>query len=259
MTAPDTKANVLVVEDDANLRELLSDTLDALGYRAFEAGDGIEALQKLKEEQIDLVISDIKMPGLDGVALLRKIRRYYPNLPVIFITGAASPEIIGRASPDGFLAKPFRIAHLEELIADALTGKTEPAVKPIRKVMVVDDDDLFRDMLADALRYDDYIPVAVPSGEAALKELERGTVDAVIADIKMPGMDGITLLKKIKEKSPELPVILITAFFSQDEASQKSGATQADGFLQKPFKLDNIVRLLKQISLTATENSPDSP
>ena len=259
MTVPDPKAKILVVEDDANLRELLIDTLDAIGYRTYGAVDGIEALQKLKEEQIDLLISDIKMPGMDGVALLKKVRRHYPHLPVIFITGVASPEIIGRASPDGFLAKPFRIAHLEELIEDALTGKSEKAVKQIRRVMVVDDDDLFREMLAEALRYDDYIPVALTSGEAALKELERGTVDAVIADIKMPGMDGITLLKKIKEKSPELPVILITAFFSQDEASRKSGAAQANGFLQKPFKLDNIIKLLKRISLTPTKNAPDSP
>ena len=248
------KANILVVDDDVNLRELLIDTLDAIGYSASGAVDGIEALQKLKEEKIDLVISDIKMPGIDGVALLKKVRRYYPNLPVLFITGVASPEIIGRASPDGFLAKPFRFTHLEELIEDALTGKSEKVVKQIRRVMVVDDDDLFREMLADALRFDDYIPVAVPSGEEALKELTHGTVDAVIADIKMPGMDGITLLKKVKEQFPEMPVILITAFFSQDEAGRKSGRTEANGFLRKPFKPDNIIKMLKQLSLAPARN-----
>jgi len=246
----DPRAKILVVEDDTHLRELLIDTLDAIGYRTSGASDGVEALQKLGEEKVDLVISDIKMPGIDGVALLKKVRRYYPALPVLFITGVASPEIIGRASPDGFLAKPFRISHLEELIEDTLVGKPEKIAEQIHKVMVVDDDDLFREMLADALRCADYVPLAVSSGDEALKELEHGTVDAVIADIKMPGMDGLTLLKKIKEESPQMPVILITAFLSQDEAGRKAGFTKADGFLQKPFEVGEILDILRQITPT---------
>jgi len=247
----DTKTKILVVDDDTHLRELLIDTLDAIGYGASGASDGVEALQKLREEKVDLVISDIKMPGIDGVTLLKKVRRYYPALPVLFITGVASPEIIGRASPDGFLAKPFRISLIEELIEDTLSGKSEKVARPIRKVMVVDDDDLFRDMLTEALRCSDYVPCAVAGGDEALKELENGTVDAVIADIKMPGMDGISLLKKIKAEHPKMPVVLITAFFSQDEAVRKAGSVEADGFLQKPFEIDSIIEILEEISQTA--------
>lgn len=245
---PDRKAKILVVDDDSNLRELLLDTLETIGYRAGGACDGVEALQKLQEEIFDLVITDIRMPRIDGVALLEKVRRLYPTLPVLLITGVASLEVIGRASPDGFLAKPFRISHLEDMIKDTLTGESEKVVKPIRRVMVVDDDELFREMLTDALRCDDYVPCAVSSGEEALTELEHGTIDAVIADIKMPGMDGITLLKRIKEKSPEMPVILITAFFSEEEAGQKAGSVEPNGFLKKPFEVDNILEILRQIS-----------
>jgi len=250
------RASILIVDDDPNLRDLLVDTLGAIGYRTTGASDGIEALQMLKEEKFDLMISDIKMPGIDGIALLKKTRRYYPDLPVLFITGVASPEIIGRASPDGFLAKPFRISHIEELIEDALKDKSEKAVNLIRRVMVVDDDDLFRDMLTEALSYNDYIPFAVSNGDDALRELENGTIDAVITDIKMPGMDGITLLKKIKIIYPRMPVILITAFLSRDEADRKAGSVEADGFLQKPFEVDNIIEILKEINLaTALQES----
>ena len=117
------KATILVVEDNATMRDLLVDTLDAIGYRATEASDGSEALQKLKEQKFDLIITDIMMPGIDGVALLKKVRKDYPNLPVLFITGVATPEVVERASPDGFLAKPFRISHIEELIEDTLKGR----------------------------------------------------------------------------------------------------------------------------------------
>ena len=245
------RATILVVDDDATLRDLLVDTLDAVGYRTTGASDGIEALQKLKEQMFDLMITDIKMPHIDGIALLKKVRRRYPKLPVLFITGVATPEVIGRASPEGFLAKPFRISLIEELIEDTLSGKSEKVARPIRKVMVVDDDDLFRDMLTEALRCSDYVPCAVAGGDEALKELENGTVDAVIADIKMPGMDGISLLKKIKAEHPKMPVVLITAFFTQDEAVRKAGSIEADGFLQKPFEVDNIIEILKEISQTA--------
>ncbi len=242
-----TKATILVVDDDATLRELLVDTLETIGYTVVGMSDGIEALEELHRGSYDLLITDIKMPGMDGVALLKKVRRYYPDLPVLFITGVTSPEIIGRASPDGFLAKPFRISHIEELIEETLSGRSETVSQPIRKVLIVDDDDLFRDMLTEALRFNDFIPYAVRNGEEALQELERGTVDAVITDIRMPGMDGITLLKKIKEKYPNLPVVLITAFYSQDGSDYFETTQQADGFLKKPFHVEHIVSLLKEL------------
>ena len=243
-----TKAKILVVDDDATLLNLLVDTLTAIGYCAEGVAGGMEALEALGENQYDLLITDIKMPGMDGIALSRKVRRAFPGLPILFITGVATPEIIGRASPDGFLAKPFRINHIEELIENTLKQRPETVARHIRKVMVVDDDQTFREMLADALRFDEYIPCAVSSGEEALRELERGEVDAVITDIKMPGMDGITLLKQIKEQYSDLPVILITAFMSDEEAEKHSLENLADGFLKKPFRVEKIVDLLNGIS-----------
>lgn len=112
---------ILVVDDDHNLLELLDDTLTTIGYGAVGAVDAFEALEKLKEQRFDLVISDIRMPGMDGFELLREIRESYPGLPVLFITGVELPEAIEKAAPDGFLLKPFRISHIERLIEDCLT------------------------------------------------------------------------------------------------------------------------------------------
>lgn len=89
------KARILVVDDDPNLLELLVDTLATVGYRVTPASDGHKALDRLREQRFYLVISDIKMPGIDGISLMRKIRRRYPNLPVVFITGVLSPQMIG--------------------------------------------------------------------------------------------------------------------------------------------------------------------
>ena len=244
----DSPEKILVVDDDRHLLELLIDTLTAIGYESMGVSNGLEALESLRKHEFDLVISDIRMPGLDGIGLLRKIRRHYPDLPVLFITGVDMPEIIGKAGPDGLLAKPFRISHIEEMIKDALSGKEEVVANAIRRVLVVDDDDTFREMLSDALRYHDYIPFAVPGGQEALRELGNGSIDAVITDIKMPGMDGIELLKTIKDQYPDLPVILTTAFFDRGDLKESLGDQEADGFLEKPFRVEKVMELLERIS-----------
>lgn len=241
---------ILIVDDDRHLLELLVDTLSGIGYAATGVPDGIQALEKLSAESFDLMISDIKMPGLDGLGLLKKVRRYYPSLPVLFITGFATAEMIGRASPDGFLAKPFRISHIEELIEDTLAGKKAQVATPVRRILVVDDDDIFRETLTTVLRAHNYIPISASSAADALKELDNGIVDAVISDIRMPDTDGITLMNKIKQKNPEMPVILITGFMSTLEPDPDSAAP--DGFLQKPFKVEKIIKLLKDLSIATT-------
>ena len=246
------RAKILVVDDDNNLLDLLVDTLTSIGYEVFGVHDGIEALEKLKQDSFDIMISDVKMPGIDGIALLKKVRRYYPRLPVLFITGVESPEVMGRASPDGFLAKPFRIQHIEEMIENALAGREEKTKSPIRRVMVVDDDDTFRETLVDMLTASNYLPFAVSSGAEALEELEKGAVDAVITDIKMPQMDGIALMHRVKEMFPHMPVVLVTAFFAEHDPEAASEISPADGFLQKPFRAENIVKILNDLTVTPT-------
>lgn len=243
MISDERETRLLVVDDDAQLLDLLQDTLTSIGYGDEGASDGVEALQKLRGGQYDLMITDIRMPGMDGISLLKKVRRYYPRLPVLFITGLTTPEIIGQVSADGFLAKPFRISHIEELIENALNGKQDVIENPVRRVMIVDDNNAFRKSLTDMLAAHDYLTLSVPSAEEALKELRRGEIDVVITDMKMPGIDGITLTKMIKERCPDLPVILITGFLSESEAD-----LPADGFLRKPFRVENIIRLMESLA-----------
>jgi DNA-binding NtrC family response regulator len=116
----DVRANILVVDDDASLRSLLIDTLAAIGYAAKGADSGKQALEILLGSRFDMMITDIRMPEMDGLKLRDRVRRLYPNMPVLFVTGVAYPDIIAQASPDGVLAKPFRIAQIEELIESTL-------------------------------------------------------------------------------------------------------------------------------------------
>ncbi|WP_428771767.1 sigma-54-dependent transcriptional regulator [Vibrio sp.] len=104
------QSKVLIVEDDEGLREALVDTLALAGYEWLEADCAEEALVKLKTHAIDIVVSDVQMAGMGGLALLRNIKQHWPNLPVLLMTAYANIEDAVSAMKDGaidYMAKPF--------------------------------------------------------------------------------------------------------------------------------------------------------
>lgn len=107
------------------------------------------------------------------------------------------------------------------------------------KILVIDDDPSIRNMLAIVLKKSGFDVTCTESGKTALEKLKKETFDLVISDIKMPDISGIDLLKKIKAISPEIPVIMITAFASANDAveAMKLGA---EDYVTKPFSLDEL-------------------
>ncbi|CAM2851651.1 sigma-54-dependent transcriptional regulator [Vibrio neptunius] len=104
------QSKVLIVEDDEGLREALVDTLALAGYEWLEADSAEDALIKLKAHAVDIVVSDVQMAGMGGLALLRNIKQHWPNLPVLLMTAYANIEDAVSAMKDGaidYMAKPF--------------------------------------------------------------------------------------------------------------------------------------------------------
>jgi CheY-like chemotaxis protein len=125
MRASEHAARVLVVEDDPEMRSLLAETLAEEGYRAIAVGDTFSALVELLGDGADLLVTDWKMPAMDGLDLLRSVRRCMPNLPVVFITGYAHDDLRRRALMGGafsFLAKPFHRADFLSHVRSALAS-----------------------------------------------------------------------------------------------------------------------------------------
>jgi len=124
MNAPQALAHgepgrILVVEDDATLREALQDTLLDGGYEVVTAADGQAALLAMDEERVDLVISDVQMDRMDGQVLLREVRRRRPELPFVMITAHGSVEDAVHAMRGGatdYLLKPFPAEALLEMV-----------------------------------------------------------------------------------------------------------------------------------------------
>jgi DNA-binding NtrC family response regulator len=259
-TRPKGPPTVLVVDDDDRIRSLLMDTLSALGYSALGAKDGEEALTLVESDNLDLVIADVRMPKMNGLSLLKNVKNKNPLLPVLIITGynfTYTKDQAMQSGADGFLAKPFRIGKIEELMRKALGVKANNQDKPYRlkKILVVDDDDQLRDMLLEVLGSLDYFPIGVHDGEEALNQLRVQDFDLVISDIRMPKMDGLSLLRSIKKTAPGLPVVMITAFSSACPP-QKAMQEGADGYLAKPFRIEKIDELMRDLLYGENQSSP---
>jgi len=113
------------------------------------------------------------------------------------------------------------------------------------KILVVDDDASIRNMLAIVLKEDGYEVKVADGSESALKQLKTESFDLVISDIKMPGISGIELLRKLKSINQEVPVIMITAFASANDAveAMKLGA---EDYITKPFNLDELKIIIQK-------------
>lgn len=128
-----SKPTIMVVEDNPELRDALSDTLEYDGYSVIAVADGESALQVLERQSIGLVVTDINMDGMDGHALLMQIRRRHPVLPVILITAFGSIGSSVRAMREGavdYLLKPFKpeqlLSSIEKYLAPSVAGSADP-------------------------------------------------------------------------------------------------------------------------------------
>jgi len=122
---------VLIVEDDASLREALTDTLELSGYEVLEAADGAAALRLLEGRRVGLVVSDVQMKPMDGEQLLREIKRRWPGLPVLLMTAYGMIEravAAMRAGACNYLPKPF---EPEALVAEVARWMLPPAAQTL--------------------------------------------------------------------------------------------------------------------------------
>ncbi|MFZ5587238.1 MAG: response regulator [Thermodesulfobacteriota bacterium] len=115
---------ILVADDEELVRELLARFLTNRGHRVLEAADGRQALKLFRDNQIDLVLSDVRMPGLDGLTLLAAIKEINPRVPVLLISGYGDVETVVKALKAGaenFLPKPLSMDILGKVVDQALS------------------------------------------------------------------------------------------------------------------------------------------
>jgi len=120
------------------------------------------------------------------------------------------------------------------------------------RILVVDDNKDFADVFCDILRSNNYKVESCYGGAQAIAEVENNVFDILFLDIRMPDMDGVETLKKIKKIRPETSVIMMTGY-SVDEMVHKALEEKASDIIYKPFEIDKVLSLIKSIPVTKTE------
>ncbi len=117
------RGTILVVDDEVDILEMIEVGLAGEGYDLLLARGGAHALDMFDADAVDLVICDIKMPGLDGISTITRLRQQAPALPAIVLTGYLSPDTIEQCSELGgvqMIRKPFAFSELSSLVASSL-------------------------------------------------------------------------------------------------------------------------------------------
>jgi DNA-binding response OmpR family regulator len=231
---------------------LISRILSREGYEVFTATDGQECLALLKREKPQLILLDVNMPGMDGGQIVTEVqgKKLAEDVPIIFLTGILTEqEAAGRdIGGHSFISKYSDPAEIVRRVKKILppgprpdAGQEQPAS---RSVLVVDDNPEIRGLLQRFLDKKGFSSVTASTGEEALEKLGTRPAQAVLLDIRLPGIDGLATLKRIREMSSAIRVIMITGVGDENNASEALRLGAAE-YIVKPIDLNYLTLSLQ--------------
>lgn len=246
------KGNILLVDDETVNLDVLSRRLGREGYLVNQAESGRKALDLMQVQQFDLVILDVRMPDIDGIEVLKRIKAdaTLRSTPVIMLSSHSSDKIIRKCLLLGaadYLSKPLIMDLARNRIEIHLRNQ-EQFTQPVNAdltFLLVDDHPLNIALLERMIDKLGYKTVTARNGAEALQKLTEQHIDLVLLDIVMPEMDGLAVLGEIRKtrSASALPVIMVTA--EDDNATMLQAITDgANDYITKPY---DVVFLRKRI------------
>ena len=240
----DSVPRILIVDDEPDTCENLADIFTDLGYQVDTAADGFAALDLIKSKPYDVALLDLRMPGMDGLELYRRIREISAGTVAIVVTAYASSDTADSVRAAGawqIVPKPVNIGKLLALVSEALDT-------PL--VLVVDDDHDLCDNLWDLLRERGYRVHLAHSVTDAKNLLGQGqSIQVVLIDMKLPEGDGSQILRLLRANHPESRAVLITGHAAEMELKvQEALKAGANAVCYKPFDVDQLLGTIQELS-----------
>jgi two-component system CheB/CheR fusion protein len=265
---PNRNEAILIVEDDPTMRSMLELLFGGEGYRTHATADGPEALALVAKGKArpDIVIADYNLPGgLTGLQVVAGVRQtLHRDIPVVILTGDISTRTLREIARNDCVQrnKPVKAEELTHLI-DSLLARTAPASPQAASretaargnggerptVFVVDDDEELRAALRGLLEQEGRRVEVYATAWEFLDSYSPGRSGCLIVDWRMPDMNGMELLDRLKAERRELPTIMITGYADVPLAvrAMKAGAAS---FIEKPVRAEELIaavdRALKQ-------------
>ena len=231
--------NILIVDDELSVRDLLYDAFTKKGYKVTTIGVASQAIEAAAREKPDLVLLDFNMPDINGIEVLKRIRMRDANVKVIMLTGIDSADLEKEArlnGASGFLRKSLGLEVIIKAVNDIFSVK-HPRER--NKIMVVDDDTSISSLIKDFFTKKGYKVITAGNGQDALDKFSKEHPIIVLLDMRLPGMDGLLALKRIREIDDKVGVIIVTGVKDEGvfEEAKKLGAYE---YIVKPFDLDYL-------------------
>lgn len=273
VTDPRGADTILVVDDDARVRSVLVEHVAYAGFRVLEASNGLEALEVLGKEPVSLVFTDLRMPTMDGIELLRRARPRYPS--TIFIVVSAYPDdLVALYRSDAFpitvIPKPFRAEQVRRALAllrgsDGYGAAQQAAAAEARaearaegdqaapssdrpfvpaSVLIVDDDAFHRAMLGEMMTAQGHQVREASDGSSALEAVAEERFSHVFLEVHLPGLGGIEMARLIRDRDPKAVTILMSAD-QQDVLRVRQAGLGPSMTLVKPLSASHVMAALR--------------
>ncbi|GIF14058.1 response regulator [Actinoplanes teichomyceticus] len=252
---------VLIVDDSLTVRMDLHDAFSDDGFRTILCATGAEARDAFANAKFDAAVLDVLLPDADGLDLLTELRGSPAHADVVTMLLSVESEVADRLAglrigADEYVGKPYDagyvVARTRQLLGEATRGEDAAPT-----VLVIDDSITFRERLRDLLEAEGYAVLVAGSGEEGLRMAADRRPHAVIVDGVMPGIDGATVIRRVR-LDPALrdtPCLLMTA--AEDYATEMQMLDAgADGFFRKQQDLAVVLAKLAAVLRQTTEQLP---
>jgi DNA-binding NtrC family response regulator len=297
-----SKIKVLLVDDEEAYVKTLAERMEMRDVGSRVALSGEEALQMLEDEPPDVMVLDLRMPGIEGMEVLERVKKKHPHIEVIILTGHGSDREEKEARRLGafeYLQKPadtsqllrtvraawrkslkaaaefikesqeefdrsmaaaaFAEAGAPELAREAMqesgSGRGEDVDESaageadisteMLKVLFVDDEEDFVRTMAERMEMREVGSDVALDGEQALQMLEGEVPDVMVLDLRMPGIDGLEVLRRVKKMYPQMEVIIMTGHGS-DEDEAEARRLGAFDYLCKPVDINQLMEVVRE-------------
>lgn len=246
---PERSATVLLAEDEDNVRRMLVTVLESAGFRVLAAANGYDALAAAAAEPgpIDVLVTDVVMPAMDGVDLAERLAADRPETRVVFVSGYTQHPALEEGLRQGtveLLRKPFSI---HDLIARVQALAAELRPRPLTCV-VADDHPPILDAVVRCLEADGVqVVAAAATGPDALRAVEEHEPDVALVDVRMPGFDGVELVRRATAAGSRTRVALYTGS-ADGELVSEALAAGAAGVILKQAPLSEVARAVRAVA-----------
>ncbi len=262
---PEGTRTVLVVDDEPDIREIIRYYLEDIGYQVIEADRAEQAIVLAQQHHPALITLDIMMPGMDGLEASKRLKEnpLTRDIPIMILSIVADKSRCLQGIAD-FLSKPFERDDLLNKVRTILTetapplpgGQRRSATEP-KNILIVDDDPDTVAVIRYWLEEAGYNCATAFDGLQALDMARSQTPDLILTDIKMPGMDGYEIIKRLKSRSEtaRIPIIILTAVMITQADRNAGLQLGASRFLTKPFEPSALITEIQHVLAATPEHT----